>query len=298
MNSPKPDWLPVPLKDDVFTLYRRGVSDDSTTKVWVNTARDFAFLDPQPKVDYRAYRPRVSSLSLSSYKATMLRELYRRRTEKLCPWLSSAQAILEFGGGDAAYLDYLREAQLPAAAFSIVEPDRNSLPARQAKEWLTNFEGVSQVLATGERFDVVMMFHVFEHIAMPDTFLAEVARCLKPDGWIIVEVPCLHDPLLSLYECEHYQGFYFQLQHPFVYSGASLNRVLRACGFVISAIMPFQRYGLENHLAWLSRGRPGGDMELARIMSQVDNAYIAALEADGRTDTVLAIARPERSASS
>jgi len=293
MESPNLNSLPAPLNEDEFELFRRGVSDDPATDVWVNAAGDFAFLNPHPSVDYSAYKPRVSNHSLSQYKTGLIQSLYRRRTEKLRPWLNEAGAILEVGGGDGAYLEYLRGVLVPHAAFSMVEPDRNTLEIRRAKAWLDDYVELAEVEAVGARFDIVMMFHVFEHISQPHRFLADVARCLRPGGQMIIEVPCLHDPLLDLFSCEAYSAFYFQGQHPFVYSMASLERVLRVGGFVVTGMVPFQRYGLENHLTWLASGRPGGDRELAHLLAETEDAYIAALEARGRTDTIIAVTQPK-----
>ena len=106
---------------------------------------------------------------------------------------------------------------------------------------------------------------------------------------MIIEVPSLDDPLSSLYKSPAHRDFYFQKQHPYVYSAKSLRRVLEHHGFRVE-IVPYQRYGLENHLQWLSAGKPGGNAEFARTFQSCDAAYRAALEASGLTDTVFAIA--------
>ena len=96
--------------------------------------------------------------------------------------------------------------------------------------------------------------------------------------------------MLSLYGCATYREFYFQKQHPFVYSEASLRRVLERHGFSVQMI-PYQRYGMENHLGWLSAGKPGGNAEFRDIFPRCEAAYTLALEARGLTDTVFAIAK-------
>ncbi len=50
--------LPAPLARDRFDLLRDGISDDPKTSVLINAARDFAYLTPQPVVDYTHYQPR------------------------------------------------------------------------------------------------------------------------------------------------------------------------------------------------------------------------------------------------
>jgi len=96
--------------------------------------------------------------------------------------------------------------------------------------------------------------------------------------------------LLSLYGSTAYRDFYFQRQHPFVYSAASLRRVLGHEGYTAEMI-PYQRYGLENHLGWLTAGKPGGNAQFRALFAGGEAGYTAAPEGRGRTDTVFAVAR-------
>jgi hypothetical protein len=114
---------------------------------------------------------------------------------------------------------------------------------------------------------------------------------LNLKGILLIEVPCLNDPLLSVYSSDAYQSFYFQRQHPFVYSAASLERVLRFNGFEVERFIPVQRYGLENHLQWLAAERPGGNTQYLKLFSQLEDEYRTSLECVGLTDTVIVAAR-------
>jgi SAM-dependent methyltransferase len=143
------------------------------------------------------------------------------------------------------------------------------------------------------KVDVICLFHVFEHLADPGSWLASARRLLAPGGQLIIEVPSLDDPLFSLFKCSAHYEFYFQKQHPFVYAGESLRRVLEHHAFTVE-IRPYQRYGIENHLAWLSSGKPGGNTEFAEIFANCESRYKAALECRGLTDTIFAIATDAR----
>lgn len=289
MSSPLQAHLPSALQHDEFRLLRHGIHDDPDVDVWINTQGDFAFLHPMPKVDYAHYAPRMKTLGLSDYKAWLVSDFYGRRTEKLMAWLRGRRRILEIGGADGAYLSMLHD-RLPEAEFSIAEPDQDTLAARRDKTWLHAFGDLDEVKASGRTFDAIMMFHVFEHISEPRGFLDAIRDVLAPGGVVIAEVPCLADPLLTVHAASAYEAFYFQCQHPFVYSGPSITRVFRDCGYADEAVIPFQRYGLENHMTWLGKGRPGGDANLAMLTAEANVSYIRALEADGRTDTVILVA--------
>jgi hypothetical protein len=93
--------------------------------------------------------------------------------------------------------------------------------------------------------------------------------------------------LLSLYNNQAFSHFYFQSQHPYLYSPSSLRRLLEHNGYQTVELINYQRYGLENHLTWLSQGSPGGNEVFRKQFSDLEAPYIAALEQYGKTDTVI-----------
>ena len=64
-------------------------------------------------------------------------------------------------------------------------------------------------------FDVVLLSHVLEHVTDPHKLLAQAFSMVKPTGVVLVEVPHGH--------------FVFDggLEHPFVYTRRSLNRLIQ-----------------------------------------------------------------------
>ena len=87
-------------------------------------------------------------------------------------------------------------------------------------------------------------------------------------------MPSLEDPLLSLYASKAYSKFYFQKQHPYIYSSRSLRKLIEYYGGKVEKVIPYQRYGLENHLTWLAQGRPGGEAQLAALLENCEASYI------------------------
>jgi SAM-dependent methyltransferase len=279
-----PARLTRPLDQDTYTLLRSGVQDDPQINVYINEQGDFAVLDPMPVMDYAAYERRSEKLGLQAYaKNSGGLEARLQKVQHLIP---DGGGVLEIGAANAAFLELAQNA-VPASRYAAIEPDQNTRPDRDRLSWLTQYDEIEEARAGGERFDLVMLFHVFEHIPEPDVFLAEARSLLAEGGSLLIEVPCLHDPLLTLYENADYQAFYFQRQHPFVYSAPSLERVLKHSGFVVRTSIPHQRYGIENHLQWLSAGKPGGNARFRELFGTTDLAYRAALEAQGTTDTII-----------
>jgi SAM-dependent methyltransferase len=171
--------------------------------------------------------------------------------------------------------------------LACIEPDTTRRALRDQIAGLAQYDDFSQ--APPGSWDLVCLFHVLEHIVEPGPFLSRCASLLAPGGRLVVEVPSLDDPLLSLYKVPAYADYCFQKQHPYYYSKASLERLLRSHGFAIETMVAHQRYGLENHLNWLRHGTPGGNADYARVFASVDAGYRRSLEAAGQSDAVIAV---------
>jgi len=212
------------------------------------------------------------------------REDDERRFDQLQPLITNRK-FLDVGCGGGGVLLRAREHCLHATG---VEPQ---------SQWrnLLNGAGVQTVASLGEisatSQDVISLFHVLEHIPDPLPFLREVLSKVAPGGRIVIEVPNAEDALLGLYCNEAFSKFTYWSPHLFLYSPATLSRLLEKAGihrksYVISQ---FQRYPLSNHLMWLSQGRPGGHVTWSFLDSPaLSQAYADKLAALGPCDTLMA----------
>lgn len=283
--------LPLPFNTEGFHEWRRGVYKDPDVSVYLNALGDFAFLYPQSQLDYSRYQPRVKSLGLEDYRRRM--QVVERRFQKIQHYFGGSLKVLEIGSYDGALLALARESN-PLLDLASLETDANTKPDRDKLGWLKQYSEFSDLAGKGLAFDLVCFFHVLEHIVDPAAFLNACSNVLKADGKLIVEVPSMEDPLLGFYGCEAYKHFYFQPQHPYVYSAKSLCRLLTAHGFEVQSCIPHQRYGLENHLTWLTKGKPGGDETFRTMFSTLDDPYRRQLEIGGQTDAVIVVAGKAR----
>jgi SAM-dependent methyltransferase len=284
MTGPNHSALPTPFCDEEFGPLRRGIYDDADAEVYINRSGDFAVLHPVPETDYSRYQPRATALGLQSYKKST--GTYERRYEKLAALFSAAGRVLEIGAGDGGFLAFIRERH-PRLDLACIEPDTTRRALRDQIAELIHYGDFSQAPPGG--WDLVCLFHVLEHIVEPGPFLSQCASLLAPGGRLVVEVPSLDDPLLGLYKVPAYADYCFQKQHPYYYSKASLERLLRSHGFKIESMMAHQRYGLENHLNWLQCGKPGGNAEYARVLAPVDAGYRQSMENAGQSDAAIAV---------
>jgi 2-polyprenyl-3-methyl-5-hydroxy-6-metoxy-1,4-benzoquinol methylase len=193
---------------------------------------------------------------------------------------------LDVGTGAGGILDLLSPLADRCAA---VEPQQG---ARRA---LTDagYEVFTDITeAARYRFDVVTLFHVFEHLTEPLEALRHIHHALEPGGEVVIEVPHANDLLLTTLDLDAFKAFTFWSEHLILHTRDSLHRFLAAAGFADIEITGLQRYPLANHLHWLARGAPGGHQKWGMLRdAQLDRAYADTLARLGRTDTLVAVAR-------
>ncbi len=283
------DHIPGFFSAEKFICYQSGISDNSGIDVWVNEANDFAVLSEITEVDYSNYIPRGDQNYL--VKLTNLHKQAENRYTKIKHYFDKNDiSVLEVGAAEGAFLKVVRD-EFESMELIAIEPDKNTLDERRKIADISDFDSIDEFNKTNKKVDRVVLFHVLEHILEPEKFILSMSDILKNDGLLIVEVPALTDPLLSLYKSDAYSKFYFQSQHPFVYSAASVKRMFEFCGYNTVEVIPFQRYGISNHLAWLSSGNPGGNAQFAEIFAGSEESYKESLEKSGFTDSVIWVGR-------
>ena len=80
----------------------------------------------------------------------------------------------------------------------------------------------------GEKFDIIIMHHVFEHFTAPKEALQKIKSLLKPEGVIYIEVP-------NVVEFNKPVDHFFDILHPLNFSPATLSHMLRKAGCKIIA---------------------------------------------------------------
>lgn len=214
-----------------------------------------------------------------------------RRWKFLLPYIKPEMDILEIGCSSGFMLNAFREENLKCVG---VEPSgqfikflhSNGYEAYQKLEELKKSQ-------TGP-FDLVVHFFVLEHIRNPFLFFEETFAFLKPGGKIIAEIPCVNDPLTSVYNIPAFERFYWSVAHHFYYSPKSLQYVLDKLGLEYEMI-PEQRYDLSNHVTWMMEGKPGGQGKYSHVFSsELIEKYKDDLKSNWICDTIfLSISKSE-----
>lgn len=142
-----------------------------------------------------------------------------------------------------------------------------------------------------ENFDAISMFHVIEHIYEPSNLLRQLRELLSSKGILVIETPNSMDALLTVYDCTSFQNFNYWSHHPMLYSATALASLVERSGFSVVENRGIQRYGLENHLYWLSQGKPGGhDIWRDMFDDSLKQEYEKNLISKRRSDTIWLVA--------
>ena len=126
------------------------------------------------------------------------------------------------------------------------------------------FNSINQVK---RKYDNVVSFHVIEHVKDPYKFLKELLNATKIGGVIYIETPNANDALLKLYESVGFQNYTYWDNHLGLFSHKSLTYLLNKFQGISFDFLACQRYGIANHLHWLSKNLPGGHKNWAFLDS-------------------------------
>ena len=105
-------------------------------------------------------------------------------------------------------------------------------------------------------------------------------------------MPHARDFLISNLRLQEFIDFTLWSQHLVLHTRDSLRLLLADAGFNNIVIQGVQRYGVSNHLHWLSTKKPGGHRSLISALEtpELQLAYQNALSKIDATDTLTVIA--------
>lgn len=140
--------------------------------------------------------------------------------------------VLDIGCGSGNFLADLKELE-----WDVYGIDPSAIAVRVAQErGLTKVRRgyVESADFPKSFFDVVTLFHVFEHVVNPDAVLAGIKKILKPGGKLVIGVPNFKS-FGSAVHGKYWAGLSFPL-HYFHYNKETLVALLRRHGFSVAQI--------------------------------------------------------------
>lgn len=219
------------------------------------------------------------------------REDDERRMAQIAPMIVNKR-YADVGSGLGGIL---RLAKAYAKEIHAVEPQQDAMK-NLAESGYRVFPSIDEMLASGNKYDVITLFHVLEHIPDQLASLRKLYDCLAPGGKLVIEVPHANDALLATYDLESFRKFTLWSEHLILHTRFSLETYLRTAGFPEVTVAGFQRYSLANHLMWLRDGKPGGHTKFPQLRDAgAEAAYNDLLSRIDQNDTIIAFAvKPDK----
>lgn len=196
--------------------------------------------------------------------------------------LIKGSEILDFGCGKGEFLELTNKISKRSVGVELHNINR---------EYINNI-GIQCVKTiselTDDKFDVITLNHVFEHLNDPIKTLVELQKHLKNDGVLIIEVPHAKDLLLESFNLDSFRNFSLWSEHLILHTRESLATFAINSGLIIKSIEGFQRYPLSNHFHWLLNNEPSGHEVFCHLNNDhFHKNYSKFLNTIDQTDTLI-----------
>ncbi|MCX6235969.1 MAG: class I SAM-dependent methyltransferase [Bacteroidia bacterium] len=277
------DELEIIDKNQVEIFFRR-VRDRNDVQVMRCRKSGVIYLSSSTHMSYDYYK----NLEPSADREIALKETYNDdfRRFKMFYYLIKGRSYLDVGTGLGGILDLFKEHTALAHGVELQKGQRELL----IKGGHTIYESIKEV-PSSNRYDIVSLFHVFEHLLEPMVTLMEIRELMNNDSKIIIEVPHANDFLFNQMDLEAFKEFTFWSEHLILHTKESLTKMLEVAGFKNIKIENFQRYLFPNHLYWIRHNKPGGHKIWSHLSTDsLNHEYCKFLSKINQTDTIIATA--------
>ena len=238
-----------------------------------DTEWDMLFTHPQPNdlsvyYESKNYKPHQSvNKSLWDYIYHFIRnQSFRYKLLIIKKFHPDATSLLDYGTGTGEFLHYLHKKDF---IVSGVEP--NNKAREQANILLNNRIKVS-INEIEDRFDIISMWHVLEHLPQPISIIKKLKERLHSDGLLIVAVPNFKS-----FDASHYGSSwaaYDVPRHLWHFSPKSIRHLFDKCQMEVIAQKPL--YFDSFYVSWLSEQYKTGKK---RVLHGFSNGLISNFKA-------------------
>lgn len=241
--------------DSRFLFYGRDrlhKVDNALFRIYRCNKCGLIFLFPQPAEkelqkyypeEYGPYHNESRVLKYGAISRVFKKIISFSRKEKKVPYDMSIARLLDFGCGGGAYLEHIRilHPYWELYGFDTNEFARAHAHAKgftvmsgAAEKELNKFKGY---------FDYIHLGHVIEHLPNPRATLSFLRTLLRPSGELHMTTPNVDSVAARLFG-----SYWFALdtpRHLFLFSPATISRLLSETGFTVKAIQCTRDMGVE-----------------------------------------------------
>ncbi|HEV7780821.1 MAG TPA: class I SAM-dependent methyltransferase [Chitinophagaceae bacterium] len=190
---------------------------------------DTIFIDPVPLTELKTIYPS----NYYSFKApkgivVKLKEWLDKRLFKkiLASIPGDSINILDIGGGSGWLLNVIKKLDQRVNITQVVDidPDAGKIALSNGHRY---FEGVLEDFTSTEKFHLVLMLNLLEHVANPQQVLQKTDQLLHPDGVILIKTPNTRSWDARLFRRSYWGGLHCP-RHWVIFSEKSFRLLLPA----------------------------------------------------------------------
>lgn len=193
------------------------------------------FIDPVPRdhlskiypPNYYSFTPNKKSW-IHRIKNLMDRKAFQKILRNLP---GDSLNILDVGGGEGWHLSLLKDLDLRIRITQLVDidPDASDLAQSQGHQY---FCGRIEDFNTCEKFDLVLLLNLIEHVESPQHVLAKIRSLLSPQGVILVQTPNYDSWDAQLFRHLNWGGYHCP-RHWVLFTKNSFKRIIEQVGLKI-----------------------------------------------------------------
>ena len=202
-----------------------------------DTSLDMLITTPQPK-NLSIYYEDSSYISHQDKPKNLLEVIYQtvkkytlnKKIKFINKFKNDSNSLLDIGAGTGEFILHAKNAKWKTIG---VEPG-NQAREKANKKGLTIVKNIDEI--DNQKFDVITLWHVLEHLPDLDEQLNKIEKLLKIGGTLIVAVPNFKS-----YDAKHYKEFwaaYDTPRHLWHFSQKSISTLFNAKGLEIIKTTP------------------------------------------------------------
>jgi 2-polyprenyl-3-methyl-5-hydroxy-6-metoxy-1,4-benzoquinol methylase len=154
----------------------------------------------------------------------------RKKVNLITSFNTEGKKLLDIGAGTA---DFLVTAKQAGWDVQGIEPNSKAIGLAKQKEIILH---TSLASVTDERFDVITLWHVLEHVPDVTSEIKKITQLLKPNGVLVIAVPNYKS-----FDAVYYKNFwaaYDVPRHLFHFSKNSIERLFNIENYKVRKILP------------------------------------------------------------
>ena len=214
------------------------VSQKEFQLVW-NAEKDILITHPQPSLeelpsyykseDYISHTDSSKSLFDKAYQSVK-KMMLSQKLKLINSFATEEKTILDIGTGTGDFLQYISKHNWKVSG---VEPNEKARNLAKSKN-LNLLRDISSF--NNEKFDVITLWHVLEHIPNLKEQIEQFHHLLKPNGVLVIAVPNFES-----YDAKYYKEYwaaYDVPRHLWHFSKQGIKRLFTKYNFVQKSIHP------------------------------------------------------------